>query len=69
MSDRKEFTQQLVVENNIYSITILDHPLIDDVVIAEAMLKAETLVSGIGDPDRRVDRSIRNFLIRLGVET
>lgn len=69
MSDRKEFTEQLIVGKQIYTITLLDHPLIDDVVITEAMIKAESIVSGVEDTTRRVDRSIRDLLIKLGRET
>lgn len=69
MSDRNELTQQIVIANQVYTITVFDHPLIEDVVVAEAKIKAESIVSGVDDSSRRVDRSIRNLLIKLGVET
>jgi hypothetical protein len=68
MSSRNELSEKIIVNNSIYTVTVLDHPLIDDVVISEAMIRAEAIVSGNEDTTRRVDRSIRDFLVRLGVE-
>lgn len=47
---------------------IISNPLIDDVVITEARLQAYEVENGTLEEGRRVDRGVRDFLIRLGVE-
>lgn len=49
-------------------VTLIENPLIDDVLIAEAKVQAYLTYTGSDpEPGRRVDRNLRDFLIRLGV--
>jgi hypothetical protein len=52
---------------NSYSIYLIDNPTIDDVMVVEMRLYAVEVESGI-TVDRRVNRDVRDLLIRLGVE-
>jgi hypothetical protein len=51
-----------------YQVSIIEAPNIDDVVATEAQVQAYFIASGTSEPDRRVDRTIREFLLRQGVE-
>lgn len=67
MSDRQQVVTSLVVGGRPYTMRLLSHPVIDDILITEARITAFEIENGKG-PDRRVDRDIRDYLIRLGVE-
>jgi hypothetical protein len=47
---------------------VISNPIIDDVVITEARLLAYEIENGPLADERRVERGVRDFLIRLGVE-
>lgn len=67
-SERQEAEARLIVDGRPVIYKVISNPLIDDVVIAEMRILASEIENGPTDPDRRVDRGIRDFLIRLGVE-
>lgn len=67
MSARQESAIRLIVDGRPVVYRVLSNPVIDDVVISEAKLQAFQIENGsLGE--RRVDRNLRDFLIRLGVE-
>ncbi len=67
MSARQESSIRLIVDGKPVIYRVLSSPVIDDVVISEAKIQAFQIEHGsLGE--RRVDRSLRDFLIRLGVE-
>lgn len=68
MSNRSEYTQQVIVDGKVYNITAVDHSTIDDVIIAESIIYAVGKIHNSIDDTRRVDLSIRNYFIKLGVE-
>ena len=68
MSTRQEVESRLVVEGRPVIIKLISNPIIDDVVITEARIMAGEIENGTLVEDRRVDRDVRDFLIRLGVE-
>lgn len=68
MSDRQESEGRLIVNGRPVIYKVISNPLIDDVVITEAKILASEIENGPLDEDRRVDRGVRDFLIRLGVE-
>ena len=68
MSARQESQIRLVVDGRPVLYRVLSNPIIDDVVIAEARLQAFQIENGKKNEDHRVERGIRDFLIRLGVE-
>lgn len=70
MANRNVVTARVIVGGRPLLISLIDNPLIDDVLITEARIQAasiafqdDSLVVG-----RHVSRDIRDFLIRLGVE-
>jgi hypothetical protein len=69
MSNQIIVTQRMVVEGKPLLVSLIQNPLIDDVLITEARLQATNIEEG-GTPDTnyRVGRDVRDFLIRLGVE-
>lgn len=68
MSDRHESGGRLIVNGRPVIVTLITNPLIDDVVMTEARILASEIENGPLDDDRRVERGVRDFLIRLGVE-
>lgn len=68
MSSRNEVETRMIVDGRPVIIKLISNPLIDDVVITEARIFAAEIENGTLVPDRRVERGIRDFLIRLGVE-
>lgn len=67
MSDRQELVTKITIDGRPYTMRLLTHPLIDDVLITEAKISAFEIENGPG-ADRRVDRAIRDYLLRIGVE-
>lgn len=70
MSARYEVMTRMVVEGRPVLVGVIQNPTIDDVVVTEARIHAASvdrvdpsLVEG-----RRVDRRLRDYLVRLGVE-
>lgn len=68
MSNQVIITQRLIVDGKPLLVSLIQNPLIDDVLITEARLQATDIEEGNGPSDRRVGRDVRDFLIRLGVE-
>lgn len=68
MSARQEAETRLIVNGRPTLYRVISNPLIDDVVITEARLLASEVENGPLADSRRVDRGVRDFLIRLGVE-
>lgn len=68
MSNRQEVSTRLVVDGQPLILNLISHPTIDDVVVTEMRIRAHEIMSKRADPDRRVSRDIRDYLIRLGVE-
>lgn len=50
-----------------YTVTVLDNPTIDDILVVEMQVQAFQIAQG-ETLDRRVGRDVRDVLIRLGVE-
>lgn len=69
MSARQVIAQSVVLGTDSYQVSLIENPIIDDVVITEMRIQAaaiegrQSLVL-----DRKVSRDIRDFLIRLGVD-
>jgi hypothetical protein len=59
---------EIFYNGEIYEIALIDGPNIDDVLIAEAQVQARMISTGEKDASRRVDRAMRDYLVRLGVE-
>lgn len=69
MSNQVIVTQRLIVEGKPLLVSLIQNPLIDDVLITEARLQATDIEEGnTANTDHRVGRDVRDFLIRLGVE-
>lgn len=70
MANRAVVTANLLVNGKPVSVSLIDNPLIDDVLITEARIQAASIINQ--DPslvdNRRVSKDIRDFLIRTGVE-
>jgi hypothetical protein len=56
------------VDGTLMEVVLIENPIIDDVLIAEAKVQAYFVYNN-QEPasDRRVERTIRDYLIRLGV--
>lgn len=68
MSDRHESGGRMIVDGRPVIVNLITNPLIDDVIIVEARILASEIENGPLNDNRRVDRGVRDFLIRLGVE-
>lgn len=68
MSDRHESGGRMIVNGRPVIVNLITNPLIDDVIVTEARIMASEIENGPLDDDRRVERGVRDFLIRLGVE-
>ena len=69
MSNRIEVKSRLIVDGSPIQVSLINTPTIEDVLVAEAQVQASIVQSetfNVGG--RRVDRRIREFLIRNGVE-
>jgi len=67
MSIRLQRAATVLLNGKVQELLLIENPLIDDVIVAEAKVKAYQVASSTTDPSRRVNRDIRDFLIRLGV--
>ncbi len=68
MSVRDEVETRYIVDGKPVLIKLINNPTIEDVINTEARVQATMIERGDIDPDRRVARGLRDFLIRLGVE-
>jgi hypothetical protein len=68
MSDRKEVTGTVIVDGVRYFITLMDNFTVEDVLVTEAQIQAAGIVEGKIDPDRRVEKVVRDVLIKTGME-
>jgi len=68
MSVRDEIESRFNVEGKPVIIKLINNPTIDDVINTEARVQASSIESGKELTDRRVQRSLRDYLIRLGIE-
>ena len=70
MSKQIIVAQRMVVDGKPLLVSLIQNPLIDDVLITEARLQATAVEEGTAADatDHRVERAVRDFLIRLGVE-
>jgi hypothetical protein len=68
MAIHNEVETSMVVSGRPVVVRLIENPTIDDVVITQARLYAAVLEGSMEDIPGRVDRGIREYLIRLGVE-
>lgn len=68
MPFRTDIDTKVAIDGEPYSLVLIDNPTIDDVLVVEMKLKAAEVVNGEPDPTRRVEREVRDVLLRLGVE-
>lgn len=64
---RRTYAQDLVVDGQVVRATLIEDPNIDDVIATEARVYGYQLFTGTVDPERRVDRDVRDILVRFGV--
>lgn len=64
---RRSYTQDIVVDGTIVRATLIEDPNIDDVLVTEARVYGYSRFVNTVDPERRVDRNIRDLLLRFGV--
>lgn len=64
---RRTYSQDFVSNGTVLRATVLEFPTIDDVVVTEAQLTAYGIASQTPQGDRRVERDIRDVLVRFGV--
>lgn len=68
MAVRKDIEERLVVEGVPFVVRLVESPTIEDVVATEARLHASK-IEGYPIPfDHQVERDVRDFLIRLGID-
>lgn len=68
MSVRDEVESRFNVDGKPVIIKLINNPTIDDVINTEARVQASAIESGKELTGRRVSRSLRDYLIRLGIE-
>lgn len=69
MSNYNVVPVSVVVDGRPFIISLIENPIIDDVLITEVRIQAASIENQDNSTeDRVVDRGIRNYLIRLGVE-
>lgn len=68
MSVRNIVETKLIVDGKPLLVSLINNPTIEDVLSAEARVQATAIERGSVDPDRKVSREMRDFLIRIGVE-
>ena len=65
---KREVYSKVTINGQIYNIKLINNPTIDDIVETEARIYAIGRKNGQVDENRYVKRSIKDFLIRVGVE-
>lgn len=68
MSSRNEIETRYTVDGRPVIVKLINNPVIDDILNTEARVYASSLETGQDLTGRRVDRQLRDFLIRIGVE-
>ena len=70
MSSQLVVAQRLIVNGKPLLVSLIQNPTIEDILVTEAQLQASNVEQQVTvtSDDHRVDRDIRDFLIRLGVE-
>lgn len=68
MTYRQDVSERVVVNGVPFIVTLISNPTIDDVVVTEARLHAATLEGYSVPENRKVEREIKDFLVRLGVD-
>jgi hypothetical protein len=69
VSDRQEVESRVVLDGKPVVVKLISNPTIDDVVVTETRIHAAEIFNQVSLSDeRRVQRDIRDFLIRIGVE-
>ena len=69
MSIRRVFTGQTVINGQPAEVTLVDKPVVDDVVISAAKVEAYLIEYGFPFTPTRTPFSVRQFLVRLRTET
>jgi hypothetical protein len=64
---RRTYSQDFASNGLILRATVLEFPTIDDVVVTEAQIVAYEIAAQNAQPDRRVERDVRDVLVRFGV--
>jgi Trk K+ transport system NAD-binding subunit len=65
---RKVTTTDIVKDGQLYKLSLIESPNIDDVITSEAQVQAYMIATASVDDTRRVDRTLREILMRFGVE-
>lgn len=56
------------VDGRPYTVLLIDNPTIEDVMVVEMKLRAAELMNQSTDETRRVEKDVRDALIRLGID-
>lgn len=56
------------VDGRPYTILLVDNPTIEDVLVIEMKLRAAELMNQTADDTRKVEKDVRDALIRLGID-
>lgn len=64
---RQTATSDIYVDGKTYKVSVIENPNVDDVLITEAQIHARAVSTGESVADRRVERSLRDYLVRFGV--
>lgn len=67
-NSRQEVLDRMTIDGRPFIVSLVYNPTIDDVVISEARIIAHEISSGEAAQARRVERPLRDYLIRLSVE-
>lgn len=67
MSAHIDVVTKLNVDGQPYSLFFLTNPTIEDILALEMRFYASEVQRGSIDSERRIDRGIRDFLIKFGV--
>lgn len=68
MALRTDVVSKVQVDGRPYTLVLVENPTIDDVLVVEAKLTAAEIMNEESFGERRVDRAVRDLLIRMGVE-
>lgn len=68
MSSRNEIETKHTVEGRPVIVRLINNPTIDDIINIEARVQAASIENGRDNSGRRVERALRDYLIRIGVE-
>jgi hypothetical protein len=68
MSVRDEVESRFNVEGSPVIIKLINNPTIDDIINTEARVQASGFETGRDLSTRVVSRTLRDYLIRLGIE-